>query len=409
MMDERLLRLERLLQISRALGTAHDEGAILSSVISSARELTNSQAASVVVFDGATASLHFLAGPNSPQHPIQTIQVSLDNSAAGWVLRERKSLLIPDLRADIRRFSAGDLPPGMQANSLLAIPLMIGGKVLGVLEAVNKNSSYYTEEDTTILETVAALAAISIQNGRLQTHIDESLTEVSELDRLKNNFIGITSHELRTPLGVILGQATLLRESVGGEYHQPLDVIIANASKLIDIVDDLIRLEGQDRGVAWLRPGSVSLTRIIEEVIKSFSEMASKRNIALEADLGPEDVSAEADGSKVSIALSNLVKNAIMFIEDSGHVLVKGESHPDHIKVSVIDDGLGIPAKDQPRIFERFFQVESHLTRRHGGMGLGLSVAKVMIEAQGGRIWVESVEGQGSNFSFTLPIHAVQG
>ncbi len=128
----------------------------------------------------------------------------------------------------------------------------------------------------------------------------------------------------------------------------------------------------------------------------------------MKAESGAEDLFVEADGTKISIALSNLIKNAITFTDNGGHILVKSEALPGYVKVSVADDGIGIPMKDLPHIFERFFQVESHLTRRHNGMGLGLSVAKVMIEMHGGRIWAESMEGRGSNFSFLLPLKAVQ-
>jgi two-component system sensor histidine kinase VicK len=100
------------------------------------------------------------------------------------------------------------------------------------------------------------------------------------------------------------------------------------------------------------------------------------------------------------------LKNAITFTNDGGEVVVRGEQQPDYVKVSVKDNGVGIPAKDLPHVFDRFYQVEGHLTRRHGGMGLGLSVAKVMVEMHGGRIWVDSEEGQGSIFSFILPIHS---
>ena len=132
--------------------------------------------------------------------------------------------------------------------------------------------------------------------------------------------------------------------------------------------------------------------------------MAEQKQITIKIENGSADSSVEADGSKISIVLSNLVKNAITFTDVGGHIFIKSEPLNDYIQVSVRDDGLGIPTKDQPRIFERFYQVESHLTRRHGGMGLGLSVAKAMIEMHGGRIWVESVEGKGTNFIFILPL-----
>jgi two-component system sensor histidine kinase VicK len=110
------------------------------------------------------------------------------------------------------------------------------------------------------------------------------------------------------------------------------------------------------------------------------------------------------DSEKIGVALTNLIKNSLTFSNPGGHVQVKAEAWRKDIKVSVTDDGIGIPSKDIKRIFERFYQVESHLTRRHGGMGLGLSIAKIMVEMHGGRIWAESVEGQGSRFTFILPI-----
>jgi signal transduction histidine kinase len=128
----------------------------------------------------------------------------------------------------------------------------------------------------------------------------------------------------------------------------------------------------------------------------------------LTAETSSKDLFVEADSTKISIALNNLIKNAITFTDAGGHVRVISESLPGYVKVSVIDDGIGIPMKDLPRIFERFFQVESHLTRRHNGMGLGLAVAKVMIEMHGGRIWAESMEGRGSNFSFLLPLKVTE-
>ncbi len=237
--------------------------------------------------------------------------------------------------------------------------------------------------------------------------MEASLAELAELDRLKSDFIAITSHELRTPLGVILGHATYLRELLEPEYREQLDVIIRNASRLKDIVESAASMDNYRTGHARVRQQAVSIARIIEEVAASFAGMAAERKVALEAAATPEDLLVEADHTKISIALGNLVKNALTFTNEGGHVRIQAESMPGYVKVSVIDDGIGIPRQDLPRVFDRFFQVERHLTRRHNGMGLGLSVAKVMVEMHGGRIWVESVEGKGSSFSFLLPEQAV--
>jgi two-component system sensor histidine kinase VicK len=195
---------------------------------------------------------------------------------------------------------------------------------------------------------------------------------------------------------------------VDEEFREQVDVIIKNASRLKEIVDSLASMDNYKTGTARLRQHAVSITHVIEEVAASFADVAAKRNIALQAKPGPDVIFVEADETKISMALGNLVENAIAFTNDGGHVLIKSETMPGYVKVSVIDDGIGIPMKDLPRVFERFFQVETHLTRRHNGMGLGLSVAKAMIEMHGGRIWADSVEGKGSNFSFLLPVQAVE-
>ncbi|MEW6405837.1 MAG: HAMP domain-containing sensor histidine kinase, partial [Chloroflexota bacterium] len=183
------------------------------------------------------------------------------------------------------------------------------------------------------------------------------------------------------------------------------DAIIRNAARLKEIIESLSNVDNYQSGAARLRQRRVSIARVVEDVMASFEDMAKRKGVKLKTKLGKDELYVDADGAKIAIALSNLIKNAITFTDKGGQVLVKGELAPGYVQVSVMDNGVGIPARDMPRVFERFFQVESHLTRRHGGMGLGLSVAKVMIEMHGGRIWAESVEGRGSNFTFVLPLN----
>jgi len=270
------------------------------------------------------------------------------------------------------------------------------------------NNTNYTEEDVTILETLASQAAITIQNSILERRLQTAYDELAQLDRLKNDFVAITSHELRTPLGLILGHATFLREIADEKHHEQLDVIIRNATRLKEIIDSLANVDNYQSGTARVRRRSVSIIRIIEEVVVSFQDEAQQKQVTLQMDAGKDGLLVEGDARKIAIALSNLVKNAITFTNSGGHVFVAAEQVPGYVKVSVIDDGIGIPVQDQPYIFGRFFQVESYLTRKHGGMGMGLSIAKVMIELHGGRIWVESVEGKGSNFIFLLPLNPAQ-
>jgi signal transduction histidine kinase len=314
-------------------------------------------------------------------------------------------LIIQDVKADQRHFKVVDRMTNHVTQSLVAVPLMVRGEIVGVLEALNKkDDAHYTEEDLTILETLGALAAQAMQNVDLVRKVRASKIELAELERLKSDFIAITSHELRTPLGLILGHATFLRELVGEEFSEQLDTIIRNATRLKEIVENLSDVGNYENGSARVRGDRVSMAKVTEDVCSSFRREAEQRNITLKTEIGNSPYYVHADQTKIAIALSNLVKNAIQYTEAGGHVTVKIEEDSGYIKVTVIDDGIGIPARDLPRVFERFYQVETHLTRRYGGMGLGLSVAKAMIELHGGRIWAES-SGRGSTFTFLLPLN----
>jgi signal transduction histidine kinase len=402
--NERIDHLERLLEVVRGLTTAPDLEAFLQTVINEATELTDSELASILEYDDAAEELRFLAMHWFQRDLLRPVGVPLDGSAAGWVFRRGQPLIIQDVKADQRHFKVVDRVTKHVTHSLVAVPLIVRGEVVGVLEALNKkDNAHYTEEDLTILETLAALAAQAIQNVALQRKVRTTAIELAELERLKTDFIAITSHELRTPLGLILGHATFLRELASEEYAEQLDMIIRNATKLKTIVENLSDVDNIQTGAARLRNQQISLTKIIDDVIETFQGEANSRNITLKSEAGESPYHLEADAVKFSIALSNLVKNALQFTETGGHVTIGVEEDAGYYKVTVIDDGIGISARDLPRVFERFFQVETHLTRRYGGMGLGLAVAKAIIELHGGRIWAESAEGKGSKFTFLVP------
>lgn len=405
MNEDRVILLERLLKTVRELGAAADVEEYLKSILSAAVELTGIESAFLLQYDESLKALVFKSVPWFHRESLGATTVPLEGSAAGWVFQNGRTLVIDDTSKDGGHDRKIDERTIFTAHSILAAPLTAYGKPFGVFEAINKQGGY-TEQDVFVVETLAALAAAAMQTELLERSILSSQEEARELDRLKNEFIAITSHELRTPLGLILGYATFLKELTGNQYHEQVDAIIRNATRLKEILESLTSVNNYEKGSALIRSRRASVARIIEDVCASFRDMAAAKGITLAVETDPHDsLWVEMDGSKIAIVLSNLIKNAITFTEEGGHVTVRAGQQTGFVKVSVKDDGLGIPAKDLPRIFDRFYQVESHLTRKHGGMGLGLSVAKVMIEMHGGRIWAESVEGAGSTFTFLLPIN----
>jgi signal transduction histidine kinase len=151
------------------------------------------------------------------------------------------------------------------------------------------------------------------------------------------------------------------------------------------------------------------LQDVVQRVVDAVSELYSAKEQEVLINLPPQPVPMTADREKITLVLNNLLTNAIKFTEARGRIMVSAEHMNGDIQVHVADTGIGIPAREVERIFDRFYQVEPHLTRTHGGLGLGLAIAKGMIELHGGKIWVESVEGLGSRFSFSVPVAGPQG
>jgi signal transduction histidine kinase len=399
-------QLERIVEISRFLSSTHDLTRLLQAVVDVACELTYSEAASIMLFDPASGELRFEAAPDFQRSSLSTISVPLESSVAGWIFTNARPMVIQDASSDPRVYREVDKTLQSHTESLLGVPLMVKQKPIGVIEAINKkDDGQYTEDDLAVLETLAGQAAIAIENARLVRKLQDANAELMRLDRMKSDFIAIASHELRTPLGLILGHSTFLKESVSDPYAEQLDVIIRSAMRLKEIIEDMATIAHEERGQSRVRKEQFSIKEMITNVTKNFYDMAQRKGINLETDTPQGDeLIIHGDPEKIAVVLSNLIENALTFTDEGGQVGVKAETDEGYVKVLVVDTGIGIPADEQERIFDRFYQVESHLTRRHGGMGLGLSIAKAMVEMHSGQIWCESKEGMGSLFCFMLPM-----
>jgi len=398
-------RMERLLELSRTLSSTLELAPLLQSIVEAALELTHSEAASILLYDETSGELRFEAVPEGQQATLNRVSVPLDGSIAGWIFTHARPMVLHEASKDPRVFRQVDQSINFETRSLLGVPLLIKQEAIGVIEAVNKRErDHYTEEDLAVLETLAAQAAIAIHNARLLSRLQEMNSELTRLDRMKTDFIAIASHELRTPLGLILGHATFLKEVVPNDYAEQMEVIIRSSLRLKAIIEDLSTIAHKDEGQSRVHRAPFSLAKLVAETCGRFAATAAEKKIELGFDVPEDDpLMVEGDRDKIDVALGNLVRNAITFTDAAGQVGIKAEGEAGYVKVFVVDTGIGIPAPEIDRIFDRFYQVESHLTRRHGGMGLGLSIAKAMVEMHGGQIWCESREGTGSLFCFMLP------
>jgi signal transduction histidine kinase len=403
-------RLERLLEISRMLTSTLELKPLLQSIVQIASQLTNSETASILLYNADTSELRFEATPQSQEDDLSQLSVPLDSSIAGWIFTNARPMVLQDASSDPRVYRKVDQQIDFQTRSILGVPLMAKQEPIGVLEAVNKlNNSHYTEDDLAILETLAAQAAIAIENARLMERLQTANEDLRRLDRMKSDFIAIASHELRTPLGLILGHATFLKDLIPSDQQDQMEVIIRSAMRLKSIIEDMSTISHEEEGLSRIRRATFSMSELIKDVVERYKGDADEKKLHMSYDIPDDDtLEIEGDREKIEAALSNLVKNAITFTDANGQVGIKAERCDGYVNVYVVDTGIGIPDDDIDRIFERFYQVESHLTRKHGGMGLGLSIAKAMVEMHNGQIWCESKVGTGSLFSFMLPVDSRQ-
>ncbi|MBC7262797.1 MAG: GAF domain-containing protein [Chloroflexi bacterium] len=233
------------------------------------------------------------------------------------------------------------------------------------------------------------------------------VTSQKELDRMKSDFLSVVSHELKTPLHSIKGFVDIILMGKTGEINEVqrdfLQTVMDQATQLQNLINDLLEFSRLESGQVKLRPEPMSLYEVADRVVGRLKPLADQGGVNLKSDIAADFTVIEADAARVEQVITNLVDNAIKFTPSGGRVVISAEDRGNHVQVSVSDTGIGIPPEEQERIFDRFYQVEKGPTRSYRGTGLGLTICKHIVEHHHGRIWVESREGEGSVFHFTLP------
>ncbi len=259
---------------------------------------------------------------------------------------------------------------------------------------------------TPVIALEGALAGDRPAGAVLVLH---DVSELRRLERIRHDFVANVSHEFKTPLTAIQGFSETL---LSGALEDPrnnrrfLEIIRDHATRLAALTDDLLKLARIEAGKLEVQFGPVQLADVIERCVETAQLNAARKRIALEIDLPPQLPLVHGDASLLRDVVQNLLDNAIRYTPEAGRVRISAESAAREAIVSVDDTGIGIPLADQERIFERFYRVDAARSREAGGTGLGLSIAKHIVEAHGGRLWVESEVGHGSKFSFSLSLAA---
>jgi signal transduction histidine kinase len=234
--------------------------------------------------------------------------------------------------------------------------------------------------------------------------LQKANTRLREADEMKNRFMAVASHELRTPLGVILGYATFLKEETQGELSEHAANVLNAAMELRTLVEAMTNMNMFYTGERDVKPEPVSLQSVVHAACDEIASMAETRNNVLTLNLPPVPVVVNADPQKLKLAFTNVLNNAVRFSPKGSEIRIRLEMDDDAVLVAVQDKGLGIPPDKLEVIFEQFYQVEDHMTRRYGGLGLGLAIAREIVNLHGGQIWAESPGlGYGSTFYIAIP------
>jgi len=272
---------------------------------------------------------------------------------------------------------------------------------------VQQRSFVMTAAPVNALETSAGSGTGTAEKPTGAVVVLHDVTELRRLERVRQDFVANVSHEFKTPLTAIQGFAETL---LAGALDDPnnnrrfLEIIRDHAARLARLTDDLLKLARIEAGKLELEFSSVGLTELIEGCAETTLLKASRKQIALGIDIPPGLPPVRGDASLLRDVLQNLLDNAIQYTPAGGRIQVNATAAAHEAVITVADTGIGIPLAEQDRIFERFYRVDAARSREAGGTGLGLSIAKHIVEAHGGRLWVESTVGSGSNFSFSVPL-----
>lgn len=403
-LEQQIEILEALAEISASLNAQMELQPLLKQIMDAAVRITNCEAASVLLWDANRQELFFAASTTlDSSNELIGKPVPMD-SIAGTIFKQNNIVQVDNAKADPRHYDKVDEDIQFETRSLLGVPMRYKNHVIGVLEAINKRILPWTVQDRKYLMTLAAQAAVAIHGAQLVAELKRANEELNELDKLKNDFIAIASHELRTPLGVIMGYASFLQESADADTQEHAGKVLESALKLRKLIEDMVNLRYLKQKQSDLVREETNISALFDSVWQDMRTHLdlSKHNVNI---VYPQQALAvHVDVTRLTMAIMNILHNAVSFTPAGGEITLSAEQHPREVRICVRDTGIGIEADKLDKIFEEFYQVEDHMTRRHGGLGIGLSISRAIVQAHRGRIWAESAGlGKGAAFYIALP------
>jgi len=387
-----LIRYQKLINISCDLASELDLNILLSKIVRAACEVTDAKEASILMYDPNKKTLYFQAATNLDSHLKKGTAVPLDESIAGWIVNHQKPLIVDNPQKDKRHFNYIGKITNIECSSLLGIPLISKGNVIGVLEVINKKVGGFNKEDEDVLLALGAQATVAIENSRLF---------------LQSDLIGEFVHQIRTPLSALSAAAHLLKNNRVHEDQKKkmIDILEAEIEALSDMSSSFLDLARLESGRKQYNVNEFDIRDLLIECHEIVINEAHKLNLLFILDLPDTLPRIRGDRKQLKQAFINLLNNAVKFNKIEGEIILTAKAEQDHLVIIISDTGLGIPEDERSKIFEKFYRVQSHRDRVPG-TGLGLSVVKQIIHGHGGEIDFTSEVDVGTTFTITLPYEA---
>jgi signal transduction histidine kinase len=427
--------LSLLLEISRGLNALTSLQEILELALDATLDITQAERGFLMLRD-AEGRLTVRVARKVAGESLDAENLRFSRSIVDEVVATGTPIFLTDVSQDLRLRERASVVE-LELRTVLCLPLRLlpadrvtrpevltrHGDVLGVIYADTSHARRPLPEMTRELVTsIAVQATLALENFFLRQEdlerrladkeTEREMDRLRETDRIKSELLSNVSHELKTPLTAIKGALQNLLDGLAGEINEKQRRYLArahdNADQLHRLINDLLDLSLLETGGVTLRTRPTSLTRLLEDAAESLRPVAERRNITLRVEPPPEDVVAFADRDRLMQVLFNLVGNSLKFTPAGGKVVLAGRREGAGALLQVEDTGPGVPQRELERIFDRFYQVPEADGAKTGGTGLGLPIARSLIELHGGRLWAESGP-DGSRFLFTLPVPPGEG
>jgi signal transduction histidine kinase len=408
---DRVEELSMMQRIDRELNATLDYRRVMDITLDWALRTTGVDVGLVAVVveeEDGSRGLRFLVDRGYPEELVSAHREELwplDRGIIGRVVRSGIPELVEIVADDLDYY---DAMPGIVAQ--LTVPIRREEQIVGVIALEASQEGCLDQEALEFVTRLADHAAIAIENARL-------FGQVRRANDAKTEFISFVSHELKQPMTSIRGYADLLTKGMAGELTDVqlgfLDTIQSNVDRMGSLVSELLDVSRIESGRVRLELGEVPVAEIVDEVLQAIRGQVETKQQELQTDISSDLPPVWGDRSRLSQILTNLVSNAFKYTPEGGQITVRARRHPSgegvggrngFVLCSVADTGIGIRPEDRERLFTKYFRADDPTVRSVSGTGLGLVITKSLVELHGGEIWVESEEGKGSTFSFTIPI-----